>query len=178
MPFLLVRRRGEACHLRTHARHGRKARAAWLRWAGARAACTKEDVLGLPVRGRAHLVLQQRPVGLKGRIEVIGAARLRLRLDELVTRAPRGSDALVRPSDVARACGFDTEAAQKLTRRHGAPAGRLRRLGELARLKVGHAAGRKCWYRRGGRGQRREGHPGAQDLSCHYRRRNHRDFVG
>ena len=64
MPSLLVRRRGEACHLRTHALHGRKARAAWLRWAGARAACTKEDVLGLPVRGRAHLVLQQRPFGL------------------------------------------------------------------------------------------------------------------
>ena len=138
MPSLLVRRRGEACHLRTHARHGRKARAAWLSWAGARAACTKEDVLGLPVRGRAHLVLQRRPFGLGGRVEVIGATRLRLRLDELVTRAPRGSDALVRPSDVARACGFDVEAAQKLNRGHGAPAGRLRRLGELARLKGAH----------------------------------------
>ena len=78
---------------------------------------------------------------------MIGATRLRLRLDELVTRAPRGSDALVRPSDVARACGFDVEAAQQLTGGHGAPAGRLRRLGELARLKVGHAAWRKCWRR-------------------------------
>ena len=87
--------------------------------------------MGLPVRVRAHLVLQRRPFGLGGRVEVIGAARLRLRLDELVTRAPRGSDALVRPSDVARACGFDTEAAQKLT----------------PRLKVGPGAWRKAKYR-------------------------------